>query len=42
MEFAGKLAILITRQPVFVVEACDNRTNTFADRGVIFRYAELI
>ncbi len=42
MEFTGELAVLVARQPVLVVEARDDGANTFADRGVIFRYVELI
>src|SRR6202023_436672 len=42
VEFARELTVLVARQPVFVVEARDHGANTFADRGVIFRYVELI
>jgi hypothetical protein len=38
MEFPGKLAVLVTRQPIFVVEARDDGANAFADRGVVFRH----
>src|ERR1700756_1678751 len=41
VEGARKLSVLVTRQPVFVVDASDHRANAFADGGVIFRYIKL-